>query len=232
MKRLYMALIVAVAIVALVATEVVIIRSLSNFEPKIPVVYAKRQILPQDEITADMVEIKNVNISYVHKLAVRRMEDVVGQKARVAIESGEMILSSRIGYVDDIPAIELKKTENRLFTVEFKPDQANGWWLLVDQYVDILYVPDEEPTIVVAQASAPQYSQNQARHGYDESKVVRLSNIRVAAIIDERGNLLSNGKRDIVPRYVSFEVDDKQDAFLAYAKSHGRLEISVRPSRK
>jgi len=230
MKRIHMAVIVTLAIVVLLAVEIAIIRSMSDFEPKIAVVYATKQIQPKEEIREDMVELRNISLSYAHKLAVRDLKDVIGRKANVTIESGEMVLSSRIGDIKDIPDIELKNADNRLFTVEFKPDQANGWWLLVDQYVDILFVPNNEPGIAVYDASSEQKLMERSKERYDESKVVRLENIRVAAIIDEKGTLLTNEKRDVVPRYVSFEVDDKQDAFLAYAKSHGRLEISVRPS--
>jgi len=230
MKRIHMAVIVTLAIVVLLAVEIAIIRSMSDFEPKIAVVYATKQIQPKEEIREDMVELRNISLSYAHKLAVRDLKDVIGRKANVTIESGEMVLSSRIGDIKDIPDIELKNADNRLFTVEFKPDQANGWWLLVDQYVDILFVPNNEPGIAVYDASSEQKLMERSKERYDESKVVRLENIRVAAIIDEKGTLLTNEKRDVVPRYVSFEVDDKQDAFLAHAKSHGRLEISVRPS--
>jgi len=231
MKRIHMAVIIAVAIVVLLAVEIAIIRSMSDFEPKIAVVYATKRIQPKEEIREDMVEIRNINLSYAHKLAIRDLDEVIGRKANVAIESGEMILSSRIGDIKEIPDIELKDANNRLFTVKFEPDQANGWWLLVDQYVDILYVPNDEPGITVFDPSSEQKLMEQSKGEYDESKVVRLENIRVAAIIDEKGTLLSNDdKREIVPRYVSFEVDSRQDAFLAYAKSHGRLEISVRPS--
>jgi len=54
-----------------------------------------------------------------------------------------------------------------------------------------------------------------------------LSKIRIAAVIDDSGNILESGEYENKPRYISFEVNQKQAEFLAYAKSNGRLELSV-----
>lgn len=226
-----MIIIVAAAIIILMAGEIAIVKSISDFNPKIKVVYAKRSIAAKEEIVPEMVEIKEVDMKYVHSLSCNSLEDVMGKRTRMPVERGEMILSSKLGPVNDLPEIKLNDEDNRLFTVEFKPDQANGWWLMANQYVDIIYVPNLAQGMNVINTTSPQGAAQNDDAIYDMSRVVRMDNIRVAAIIDEKGNMLSNDKRESIPRFVSFEVNYEQDAFLAYAKGNGRLEISVRPSK-
>jgi hypothetical protein len=81
--------------------------------------------------------------------------------------------------------------------------------------VDIIYVPDMRAGSKEEVATNP--------------NVIRIKHIRIAALIDDKGSLLKNEKRVTLPRYISFEVDEKQDEFLAYAKTNGRLEISAEP---
>ena len=40
--------------------------------------------------------------------------------------------------------IIVKDKNSRLFTVEFRGDQANGCQLKEGQYVDIIFIPDEK----------------------------------------------------------------------------------------
>lgn len=88
--------------------------------------------------------------------------------------------------------------------------------------VDIIFVPDEKVKEL--------YDFSNVAVKQDEfSNTYRLRNIRIAAIIDERGNHLKDTGRTEMPRYVSLEVSDKQDEFLAFAKGAGRIELSVIP---
>jgi uncharacterized protein YaeQ len=137
--------------------------------------------------------------------------------------------------------IEVKDKNNRLFTVEFKGDQANGWWIKVGQYVDIIFIPNEKPSASnsnyikepeTAQQTIAGSNDNRQPTAFstaNSGEVRRFRNIRVAALIDEKGNQLKNSNRETLPRYISFEVTDSQDEVLAYAKSNGRLEVSVIP---
>lgn len=57
-----------------------------------------------------------------------------------------------------------------------------------------------------------------------------MGKIRVAAIISQEGKLIKNDDRYSLPKYICFEVNTEQDEMLAYAKSNGRIELSVIPS--
>ena len=229
MRRFGTVLAAFLIVVILVIIEIVIIKSASNYEPVSEVVFAKVMIPEKCEITAEMLEVKKIGIGLVHPLSLRNIRDVVGNKATMEIEAGEMILAGKLGY-EGMEKIEVRDKSKRLYSVEFKGDQANGWWLITDQNVDILFVPDKN-----VQTSGGSKTEGSAANMEETSGIIsgnrvqKLRNIRIAALIDENGKLLKNKDRTTLPRYVSFEVTDHQADFLAYAKSNGRLEICVIP---
>lgn len=218
-----------VLVILLVAAEVFIIRSASKYEPRLKVVFAKAKIPQNTRITADMVELKEVGLSFVHRQSAKSLGDVVSKLARMDIEQGEMILASRLS-ADELDQIEVKDKNKRLFSVEFKGDQANGWWLRKEQYVDILFVPDERSTKQTAEASAVTDGSFPGNTNFN-GRVRILNDIRIAALIDDRGKLLDGSGGAALPKYVSFEVTNEQAGFLAYAKSNGRIELSVIPKK-
>ena len=215
-------------VIILVIIEVVIIKGASDYEPVSEVVFARVRIPEKCEITAEMLEVKKVGIGLVHPLSLGNIRDAAGKRASMEIEAGEMLLAGKLGY-EGMERIEVKDRNKRLYSVEFKGDQANGWWLMTDQNVDILFVPDKN-----AQTSAGAQINDSADADVIQgiiggNRVQKLRNIRIAALIDDNGKLLKNKDRTTLPRYVSFEVTDQQAEFLAYAKSNGRLEICVIP---
>ena len=215
-------------VIILVIIEVVIIKGASNYEPVSEVVFARVRIPEKCEITAEMLEVKKIGIGLVHPLSLRNIRDAAGKRASMEIEAGEMLLAGKLGY-EGMERIEVKDRNKRLYSVEFKGDQANGWWLMTDQNVDILFVPDKN-----AQTSAGAQINDSADADVTPgiiggNRVQKLRNIRIAALIDDNGKLLKNKDRTTLPRYVSFEVTDQQAEYLAYAKSNGRLEICVIP---
>jgi Flp pilus assembly protein CpaB len=212
MKKVYVLITSILLIFILMTGEAIYIRSLSDYEPSVGIVTAKSHINAGMVISAEMLEIKKVNLGSVHKLSLRRINDVAGKTARMDIEAEEALLSSKLGASDEMEGIRVLNSSSRLFTFELKPDQANGWWLKIGQYVDIIFVPDSKPET----ASEPIF-------------VKRLDHIRIAAVINDRGELLGNGKRASMPKYITFEVTNKQDEFLACTKSEGRIELSSIP---
>jgi Flp pilus assembly protein CpaB len=215
MKRANLIMITAVITVILLIIEIIIVRNMSDYEPKINVVYAKTDIPAGTEITGDMVEERSVSISMAHRSSFRASGSVLGKTAESDIEAGEMLLSHRISEKIAAKDIEVKDKNSRLFSVELKGDQANGWQLKAGQYVDIMFVPDrstEDP-------SKPSNAED----------IIRLPEVRIAALIDDKGRLLGDSDVTSLPKYISFEVDKKQDEFLAYAKGSGRIELSAVP---
>lgn len=235
MRRFGSLLAVFTLVLVLVVTEIIIIRSASKYEPQVAVVFARTRIPEHTVITPDMLELRKVDLSLVHRMSMRSFSDAASKRAGMDIEAGEMVLSGKLKS-GEMEAIEVKDRAKKLFSIEFKGDQANGWWLMTDQKVDIIHIPDENPGTGAALDSgaaggtgAPAVSQ--ADNGMDVGGKIRvLEDIRIAALIDENGKLLKNNERATLPRYVSFEVTDEQAGLLAYAKGHGRLELSVVPS--
>ncbi|NJD02980.1 MAG: hypothetical protein FIA99_10400 [Ruminiclostridium sp.] len=229
MRRFGAILAAFLLVVILVVVEIVVIKSASNYEPVSEVIFAKVRIPEKCEITAEMLEVKKIGIGLVHRLSLRNIRDVEGKRASMEIEAGEMILAGKLGY-EGMENIEVRDKSKRLYSVEFKGDQANGWWLITDQNVDILFVPDKN-----AQASGDSKMDANSIGTEENSEIIsgnrvqKLRDIRIAALIDENGTLLKNKDRTTLPKYVSFEVTDLQAEFLAYAKSNGRLELCVIP---
>lgn len=235
MRRFGSLLAVFILVLLLVVTEIVIIKSASKYEPQVRVVFAKTRIPERTVITPDMLELRDVDLSFVHRLSLRSISDAVSKRAGMDIEAGEMVLSGKLKS-EEMEIIEIKDRNKKLFSVEFKGDQANGWWLMTDQKVDIIYIPDEDPVNSAApNTGAVQGNEDPAAvrvEGNEDfpDKIRVLEDVRIAALIDENGKLLKNNGRATLPRYVSFEVTDEQVGLLAFAKGHGRLELSVVPN--
>lgn len=221
MRKLNYILITLVLAVLFLAIEAVIVKNASKYEPEVNVVFANVRIPAKTEINKEMLRERKVNLSLAHRQSIKSMNALIGKKAKTDIEEGEMILTGKIGIIDEMQEIDVKDRNNRLFTVEFRGDQANGWWLLVGQYVDIIFVPNDKAKPQPVTQAEPQ-----------AAAVKRLRNVRIAALIDDKGKLLKNSERNSMPKYISFELSDEQDEFLAYAKSNGRLEVSVLPEKK
>lgn len=222
-------------VVVLMAAEVFIIKSASKYEPQVDVVFAKTRIAEGTSLSADLAEIRKVGISNAHRQSIRNIGDLEGRKAGMDIEAGEMLLSAKL-RPEGMEAIKVRDRSKRLFSVEFKGDQANGWWLMTDQQVDIIFIPNEmmNGRITASPPAAEGAKPNPAIDGGKSgslavSGVLRLRNIRIAAMMDDRGQLLKNTGRQTLPKYISFEVTDAQADFLAYAKGAGRLELALIP---
>ncbi|HOJ11391.1 MAG TPA: SAF domain-containing protein [Clostridiales bacterium] len=216
MKRVNILILTIILVVILLIIEVIIVRSAAEYEPKVNAVFAAVDILAGEIIKDEMLEKREISISLVHQKSFKTKDEIIGKKAKNDMEKGEMILAGRIYTDGEIDEIQVLDSKNRLFTVEFKGDQVNGWWLKEGQYVDIIFIPSER-------------IQKESVHGIENNNIQRVINVRVAAIIDDKGKLVKGMENASTPKYISFEVDDRLDEFLAYAKGNGRIEVSVIP---
>jgi Flp pilus assembly protein CpaB len=235
LKSLNMLVAAAALVIVLLIAEIVIVRSVSGYEPKACVVYAKSLIPEGTVISAQMLEEKEITLSHAHRLSIKNMGSIEGKKAAVDIQEGEMLLSPKLK--DDVEEkIKLADKNNRLFSLELKGDQANGWWILPDQYTDIVFIPVKQMTGNDAFQEKMEYLT-----GKDESVRLKLEpaipesvwvlkSIRIAGVIDSEGNVLDGKKCGGKPKYVSLEVSEKEAHFLAYAKANGTLELSIIPA--
>jgi len=236
MKRINRILATGCLAIVLLIAEIIIIRNVSGYQSKEEVVFTKTVIPDGTVIEENMLEIKEVDAAIVPRNAVKNVKEVVGKKAGTDMEEKEMVVTGRLREAGESDEIKVVNEENRLFSVEFKSDQVNGWQLSAGQYVDIIFIPNNN---IDLQTDNMEETNGLIEGGeglnniesleYSEScpGVQVLKNIRIAAIIDEKGELLRGNDITGTPRIISFEVSERQDHFLAWAKSHGRLEVSL-----
>jgi Flp pilus assembly protein CpaB len=233
MKKFNIILLTIILTVILLIVEVLIVKNISRYEPELTVIYAKSKIPENTVIQGEMLQEKRVGISAAHKYSIKNARDIIGRRSKIDIEEGEMMLTSKLYEANELEEIKVMDKNSRLFSIEFKADQANGWRLRTDQFVDIIFIPNSNVKMhSIKQAG----NQNAAQTGdlepmiYEVDKgVQRIRNIRIAALIDDKGKLVKDTGRITLPRYISFEVNNQQDEFLAFAKGNGRLEVSVIP---
>ena len=233
MKRPKTLIVAIILLVILLSAEVFVVKKASDYEPKIKAIYAKVKIPAETLITKDMLVEKEVALSLVNMKAIKDTAEAIGKTAKFDIEEMEMITNSRIIEKIEEKKIELLDKNNRLITIEFKPDQVNGWW--IEDKVDIIFVSDK--TLSTAQkasnADNTAVGEELNKITYDSTGIIRLEDIRVAAIIDESRQLVDKIEDTTYrPILVSFEVNTEQDKFLAWAKYNGKLEVSARKPLK
>lgn len=215
--------------VFLLIIEAVVIKNAIGYENKKPVIVAKSIIEEGTTITKEMLKVVEFNAKDMHSNYISSFEGAVGKKPQQTIKEGDLVLLSSVDSTQDDFA-HTTKEDARYFCLEFKGDQANGWWIKEGQLVDIIFIPNFkslEPEEQEAQKNALKASGIIKGGG-----VWRLGKIKIAAIIDENGKIIKNSReRMLLPKFISFEVTPEQDTFLAYAKGAGRLEISALPKK-
>lgn len=222
MKRRTIYIFTVLLAIVLIAVEAYIIKVATNIEPVMEVVYSTKKIPAYTVITPDMVTKKRINISLVTLQTATNLENVIGKAVTTDIDEGEAIKTFRLVSPDSISEIKLLNSKNRLITVEFKPDQVNGWNLKTNSVVDIIYTPNNALRSLDAQKALLvdpfQKSLLEFQVFYD---------IRVAGILDEDGNVVLGRNKGKAPKLVSFEVTEYQAKFLSAAKDTGTLNLAV-----
>jgi len=199
--------------IILLVSQIYIIKTAINYEPKFDAVFSKIFIPSGTQITKDMLETRKTDI--YHPKSYKSLADLEGKFAAADVEAGEMVLSSRVtDTIDEKTAIKTKKPGNVLYTVKFEPDQANGWLIKPDSLVHLIFVPELNRQKVEEEANIL-------------NDVILLENVRIAAVIDDKLKLYSDTSDSSAPKYISFELSKEQFKIIAQAKSKGRLEIAA-----
>lgn len=189
----------------LLLCQFLILNALTNRNPSVTVYAASRNIAAGEVITEEMFF--DMEVSHVGTGGNRYYDsfEICGMAAKYDIFEGEIILSERLGLPREGVEKGLFGKNTRLFTIEFKADQANGWLLEGGDHVDIIYIAN------------------------NSEEIIRVENVKIASIINDRGGLYERGEGNALPKFISFEIDNGLDEFLAHAKGNGRLELSVIP---
>lgn len=213
-----------IILIVLVAAEMTIISYASREDVKQKVVCAAVRIEKNSVITANMLEIRDISSDAVHPDALDSIDEAVAMRAGMVIEAGEMLLQGKL-LPDKNDIIRAQDNSKRLISVELRVDQANAWQLAEDQYVDIIYVPNNE-----SGADQSPAAEGVVDASSSSKRVKMIKNIRIAGVIDEDAKRVDITEMDSVPKYVSFEVTEEQAVFIAYAKNNGKLELSCIPA--
>lgn len=212
-----------IIVVSLVIAETAVITNASGYDSKEKVVFTRTSISKNTILSADMLEIREIGSEAVHPDALGNIGEAVGKRATADMAKGEMLLEGRLSS-EGRDIIKAEDKSKRLFSAELKADQANAWQFSEGQFVDIIYVPNH-----AGANERPPEAEGVTDALPASSGVKLMKNILVAGLIDEDGQLLSGPESGEIPKYVSFEVTQEQAAFLAYAKSNGKIEISCVP---
>lgn len=223
MKRYGWIISALIIVVLLVAVEMAIISNASIQDVKQRVVYARVPVAEDTIITADMLELREISKDAVHPGALGNVDEAIGMRARLDIEAEEMMLKTKLlSSEEDI--IRAEDASKRLICVEMRIDQANGWQLKEDTFVDIIFVPNSVDQEDCCPEAASVIDVLPSSNGM---KI--LKHVRIAGIFDEDAKQTDIRKPDSIPKYISFEVTPEEAIFLAYAKNNGRLELSGIP---
>lgn len=212
---------------ALLTAEIILVKSTSGEQPQGEAVYAASKIIAGTLVTSDMLKVKKISLSAIHKYSLSDANEAAGKVACADIEQDEMILSTRLTEQSSPEIIRLLGENSRLISVGFEADHANAWQLETGVFVDIIYIPDN------AEVQMPGSTEYFEQVLPDQTK--RYENIRIAGVVDAQGKIIKGGDRDSdasdsgsVPKYVVLEVEKGLDDEIALAKMSGTLELSVR----
>lgn len=210
-------------VIVLMVVEMTIISNASGDDVKQKVVFARARIEKNTVIAVNMLEIREISTEAVHQDALDDINEAVAMRAGMDIEAGEMLLNAKL-LPDERDIIRAKDPSKRLISVELRVDQANAWQLTEDQYVDIIYVPNngdgqDRPPSAGGVVDASSVS----------SGVKMMKGVRIAGVVDEDAKMVEIPESESIPKYVSFEVTQEQAVFIAYAKNNGKLELSCIP---
>jgi len=224
MKRFGWIIGAIIIVIVLVAAEMTIISYASGDNTKQKVVCARVRIKKNTVITPNMLEIKEISSDAVHPSALGNIDEAVTMCAVMDIEEGEMLLKAKL-KPDKPDVVSAEDTSKRLICAEFRIDQANAWQFSENQYVDIIFIPNDTDE----QDRVP-YTEGVTNVSPASSGIKVMKGIRIAGVMDENAKKIDVLETESIPRYVSFEVTQEQATFLAYAKNSGKLELSFIPT--
>lgn len=204
-------LVIILLVAILLGIQSYLVRQASNIEAKATVFVATMDIKPNTEIKEGMFRATQRDLTDLPLDIVKSKESIVGKFASQNIYKNEELLSKDLKVYKDDFFFNLENNNNQFISIAFTADAANGWRLMKDQRVNIIYSP----------------FQRVDGSEYQASRVI--SNVRVVDIITETLKSYNiNSNEDVgIPKYIIFEVDPATAEYLANVKDKGRLEISL-----
>ena len=136
-----------IAIISAIVTALAVYIYLANVKKPVdiqraPVVVATQKIAAGQEVTAGMVEVKNLPVEAINAQAARSADDVVGHVSSAETEPGEQLLLPRLvktGSTSNTLAYALDKGM-RAFTLSVDPVSGVDGLIKPQDHVDVLII--------------------------------------------------------------------------------------------
>ncbi len=153
-----------------------------------------------------MLATARVPVDLIPDGAVRSAEDAVGRITDVGLRKGELLSEGRLSEEAGGVLHAGAGTGRRIAALSLAAEDAAGWWLSVGSRVDVhLLLPD----------------------GGGGTVHEVLPDLRVAALLDAKGNPVEAGARGAAPALLCLDVDEAQAARLAEAGWEGRIKAII-----
>lgn len=203
-------------------------------------VVARQDIAVGTEITESMLELKAVPASLHIDGAFTRVEPIVGEAARLPIESGEQITPAKVGPQTDGDGLSFVVPKGlRAMSISVDEEHGVGGLLLPGDRVDVIAV-DTDPTansalldIVGAATTILQNIEVMAVAQEAQAPVPTAGSEDAAADtpLDEgatSGKLPENNDPQPDARTITLAVTPEQAQLLAYAQETGDVYVTLR----
>ena len=172
----------------------------------VPLPVPARAIEAGARIEASMLTVLRVPADLVPPDAVLSAEDAVGRTSAVPLFPGEILLRGRLAERAEGTLHPGAGPGRRIYALSLAAEDAGGWWLSAGSTVDVHILPvrSEDGT---AQEVMP--------------------GLRVAELLDSRGNPAGPGTEGGAPSILCLDVDAAQAYRLAEAEAGRRIKVTI-----
>lgn len=193
--------------------EIVLIKKSVKFEASVTIVTLNQDVEKFALITEDMLVYKDLKFTDLINGAVKNKEDIINKYAKTNLFKNEQLLLDRVSTDKINHGNRPDKKDKRYITLNFEPQEANGWILDRNQIVDLVYLPRG-------------FRENENQDG----KTVDLfKDVKIISILDEQLlDVTDYTVRDTIPKYISFEVNKDYAEKIIFAKNNGTVEVLVK----
>ena len=202
MTRRKQILIAGLAAAAMLSVTYLAVRPTEAVEG-IPVPVLTADLPAGSFLTADGVTMVRMSAESLPANALLSVEEVVGLRATVPLFEGEILLRERFSAVATGTLHPGAGAGRRIYALALKADDAAGWWLSEGNRVDLHLLSDGPDDTLVHEV---------------------LLEVRVAGVMDAKGNLVGIGTEAAAPAILCLDVDAAQAARLAEAEVQGRIK--------
>ncbi len=207
---------------------------LAEYQNPIDVVVASHDIPPEKALTAEDVSQSSVPKKFIQPYATSTVQDVVGLITLVPIAQGEQILRTKLRRSDEAPSGGGVKTAGEPLS-SLTPEGKRAVTLGMDFLKGVGGFVQPGDTVDILWTFRTPAGEQQTGRKEEEVTIALFQDVTVLAI-DQRKigqpegppDEHSGGRRDF---NVTVALTPQETSVLAYAREHGRVELSLRSER-